>query len=144
MSLPAAFWDSSALIPLCVLQAQTARARALYKNLGIVVWWATPVEIISGLTRLERMGDIGRDQLLIARKRARELADIWASLSPSSITLTQACSLLEAHPLRAADALQLAAALEACEQEPHGYVFVTADQRLAQAARQIGFSVEFI
>ena len=44
----------------------------------------------------------------------------------------------------AADALQLAAALEACEQEPHGYVFVTADQRLAQAARQIGFSGEFI
>lgn len=144
MSLPPAFWDSSALIPLCILQTQTAGAKALYKRFGIVVWWATPVEIVSGLTRLQRMGEIDRNHFSIGKQRAQDLSNIWDSLEPSSTTLTQACSLLEAHPLRAADALQLAAALENCEHIPVGNVFVTADLRQAEAARLCGFSVEFI
>jgi predicted nucleic acid-binding protein len=144
MSLTQAFWDSSALIPLCVHQSQTARARALYKGNGIVVWWATSVEIISGLTRLERMGHIGRDEFLIGKQRAQELGNVWDSLSPAPGIIAQACALLEAYPLRAADALQLAAALENCEGNPAGHVFITADQRLADAARGCGFSVEHI
>jgi predicted nucleic acid-binding protein len=52
--------------------------------------------------------------------------------------------LLELYPLRAADALQLAAALDYFEKSPKGNVFITADQRLADAARQSGFSVEFL
>jgi predicted nucleic acid-binding protein len=52
--------------------------------------------------------------------------------------------LLELYPLRAADALQLAAALDYFEDSPRGNVFIAADQRLADAARQSGFSVEYI
>jgi predicted nucleic acid-binding protein len=58
--------------------------------------------------------------------------------------LDRAYSLLELYPLRAADALQLAAALDYFEDSPKRKVFITADQRLADAARQSGFSVEFI
>jgi len=58
--------------------------------------------------------------------------------------LSRAYSLLELYPLRAADALQLAAALDYFEKSPKGNVFITADQRLADAARQSGFSVEFL
>jgi len=33
-----AFWDASALVPLCVWQSMTPPAIALYKSYGAVVW----------------------------------------------------------------------------------------------------------
>ncbi len=53
----------------------------------------------------------------------------------------QAGRLLRLHPLRAADALQLAAAIIACEHQPESLPLVTLDQRLAEAARREGFAV---
>jgi|CZKF01.1.fsa_nt_gi predicted nucleic acid-binding protein len=144
MSLPFAFWDASALIPLCVLQIHTPQARVLYLNYAVVVWWTTPVEIVSGLTRLKRMSEIDQDEFLIGKQRALDLARIWMPIEPTSSIAARACSLLELYPLRAADALQLSAALNACEDKPQSNVFITADQRLADAARQSGFSVEYI
>jgi predicted nucleic acid-binding protein len=144
MSQPLAYWDSSALVPLCVPQAQTIGATAIYRSYQVVAWWATQVEIISGLTRLERMGHISRSQFVDGKRRAQGIVRDWISAdSPESITV-EACSLLELYPLRAADALQLAVAMEVCDHRPQGYLFVTADQRLADAARNTGFSVEFI
>jgi predicted nucleic acid-binding protein len=144
MSLPSAYWDSSALIPLCVSQPQSANAKLLYARYNIIAWWATQVEIMSGLTRLERMGQISHDRFLIGKQLAQRILQRWNSVdSPPSIA-SLACSLLELYPLRAADALQLAVALEVSEQQPQSYIFITADQRLADAARRIGFSVEFI
>jgi len=49
--------------------------------------------------------------------------------------------LLAAHPLRAADALQLAAALVACDERPDVLALVTLDDHLAEAARREGFVV---
>jgi predicted nucleic acid-binding protein len=145
MSLPFAFWDTSALIPLCTWQMQTAQARRLYAGFGVVVWWATPVEIISGLTRLERMGEIDHDEFLAGKQQAQALSMIWNSIRPPTSIAAQACSLLELYPLRSADALQLSAAMEYFgHATSQGNVFITADQRLADAARRIGFLVEFI
>jgi len=144
MSQPDAYWDSSALIPLCVPQPQSIRAIELYKSFNVVTWWVTKVEMISGLTRLERMGQISRDQFLLGKQLAWEIEQDWVPVRSSAGIAPLACALLEAHPLRAADALQLSAAFEACGHEPPGYVFVTADQRQAEAARRSGFLVEFI
>jgi predicted nucleic acid-binding protein len=144
MSQPVAYWDSSALVPLCVPQVQTTRASALYESYGVVSWWATHVEMISGLTRLERMGQISHDQFLVGKQLAQDIVRDWISAGSTASIAVDACLLLELFPLRAADALQLSVALEACEHNPQGYVFVTADQRLADAARQSGFSVEFL
>ena len=49
--------------------------------------------------------------------------------------------MLRVHALRAADALQLAAALLASDEEPAGLDIVTLDSRLADAARREGFRV---
>jgi len=144
MSLPVAFWDASALIPLCVQQVQTPQARKLYMGFGIAVWWATPVEIMSGLSRLKRMGEIGDAPFQTGKQRAQALEQLWDSVNPAASIAAQACSLLEVYPLRAADALQLAAALDCFDQSPRGHVFITADERLSEAARRAGFSVEFI
>jgi len=142
VTLPTAFWDSSALIPLCVEQKQTQRSTDLFAIYGVAVWWSTPVEIVSGLTRLERMGEIGRSELLAGKQLAHTISLTWVSINPSGKIATEACSLLESHPLSAADALQLAAALEWCEGQPTGRVFLTFDQRLREAAELVGFTLE--
>src|SRR5271166_1763931 len=129
MSQPVAYWDSSALVPLCVPQPQTIRAGKLYESYAVVTWWATQVEMISGLTRLMRMGQITHGMFLAAKQLAEEIVLDWISTGSSVGIAANACMLLELYPLYAADALQLAAALEACEHKPQGYVFVTADQR---------------
>jgi hypothetical protein len=49
--------------------------------------------------------------------------------------------LVRVHPLRAADAFQLAAALVAAEPDPSGVEFVCLDPRLANAASREGFRV---
>lgn len=134
-----AFWDSSALVPLCVRQPLTPRARELYKHYEIAVWWATPVEIASALTRLLRMQHIDARELAESRKLAVKLAEEWWTVQPTDVLPARAASLIARHDLRAADALQLAAALEWCENQPQGRVFLTADQRLREAARVSGF-----
>ena len=53
----------------------------------------------------------------------------------------QAARVLRLHPLRAADALQLAAELIWCQGDPVRNGFVCLDQRLREAARREGFTV---
>lgn len=142
MLKPAAFWDSSALIPLCVSQPQTTKARLLYERYGIVAWWATQVEMMSGLTRLERMGQITHDRFLLGKQIAMEIVRGWIPVGSNKRIAVDACSLLELYPLRAADALQLAAALESCEGKTKGKVFLTFDKRLREAAELAGFTLE--
>jgi len=142
MSPELAFWDSSALIPLCVQQSQTKRATTLFAAYGVAVWWSTPVEIVSGLTRLLRMGEIDEEEFLAGKHVAEIVAATWVVIKPSAKIATEACSLLERYPLSAADALQLAAALEWSENKPKGEVFLSFDQRLREAAGGTGFTLE--
>jgi hypothetical protein len=52
-----------------------------------------------------------------------------------------AVRFLRLHPLRAADALQLAAAFLAAERRPSSLEIVTLDERLADAAGKEGFEL---
>ena len=140
----AAFWDTSALIPLCVRQSLTPRAIALYKSHDVVVWWATPVEIASALARLLGMQQIESGDCAKARKLARNLGDSWSVIQPSESLRARAVQLLDRFDLRAADSLQLAAALEWCENAPQGRVFLTGDQKLREAALLSGFDAKQI
>lgn len=137
-----AFWDTSALVPLCIHQGLTPRAVALYKKYGVAVWWATPVEIASALARLLRMKQIDPGDYGEARALAKLLAASWSVVQPSDKLRVTAAELLDRFDLRAADCLQLAAALQWCEDDPHGRIFLTADQKLREAALRRGFDAE--
>jgi predicted nucleic acid-binding protein len=141
MSLLPAFWDSSALIPLCVQQAQTERATALFEDHGVVVWWSTPIEIVSGLTRLLRMREIDAEEFQEGKQIAQIIAKTWALIGPSEQIADRAKALLEMYPLSAVDAMQLGSALEWCEGQPFGKVFLTFDRRLGEAAGLAGFTL---
>jgi len=139
-----AFWDTSALVPLCVRQSITPSAIALYKSYEAVVWWATPVEIASALARLVRIRQLDSGQWSRAHKLAKELADVWSMIQPSDALRAKATLLVDRFDLRAADSLQMAAALEWCEDVPQGRVFLTADQKLREAAMVSGFDAKRI
>ena len=137
-----AFWDARALVALCVRQAITPRAVTLYKNYEAVVWWTTSVEIAGALARLLRMKHLDPSGWIKARRLARRLADSWFVIQPSDALRTRAAQLVDGYDLRAADSFQLAAALQWCEDMPQGRVFLTADQKLKEAALLTGFDVK--
>lgn len=134
-----AFWDARALVPLCVRQGMTPRAIALYQIHDAVVWWATPVEIASALARLMRMNQLDSGEWAKASQLAKILADSWSVIQPSDALRSTSIQLVKRYDLRAADSFQLAAALEWCENVPQGRVFLTADQKLRDAALLSGF-----
>src|SRR5271167_1313720 len=125
-----AFWDASALVPLCVRQGVTQQAIALYKTYDAVVWWATPVEIASALARLMRIRELNTHDWAKASKLAKSLVGWWSVIQPSDALRATSIRLVDRFDLRAADSFQLAAALEWCEQAPQGRVFLTTDQKL--------------
>lgn len=137
-----AFWDASALVPLCVRQGITPRAIALYKIHDAVVWWATPVEIASALARLARMKELDTSDWTKARKLAKRLADSWSVIQPSDTLRAKSIDLVDRFNLRSSDAFQLAAAVEWCEGAAQGRIFLTADQKLREAALLSGFDSE--
>lgn len=137
------FWDSSAVIPLLVEEEQAERRRAqLLDDPRMIAWWACRLECSSALNRLRREGALDDRQLGQALARLESLAEGWLEVQPTSPLRARALRLLRVHPLRAADAAQLAAALAASSEEPAALPFLTADDRLAEAARREGFHVD--
>ncbi|MGA8762242.1 MAG: hypothetical protein WB562_05055 [Candidatus Sulfotelmatobacter sp.] len=134
-----AFWDASALVPLCVRQSNTPQAIELYANYGIVVWWATAVEIASALARLVRMKQLSAGDWTKSRRLAANLAEAWFVIQPSDALKAKATELVHRYDLRAADALQLAAALVWSHDTPQGRTFLTGDQKLQEAVALSGF-----
>jgi len=136
------FWDSSAILPLLVGEASSEAVTAeLLRDPEIVVWWATEVECVSALARLEREGDLDGPSMVSAVERLGAVGGAWREVQPIARVRQTATRLLRVHPLRAADALQLAAAIAAAEDDPRSLPLITLDDRLAIAAEREGFPV---
>jgi predicted nucleic acid-binding protein len=136
------FWDTSALLPLFVAEAGSARVRAwLRRDPAVLVWSLTRVELLSAIARREREEPAAARALLRARQRAITAWEEWSEVVALEPVRRQAERLVSTHPLRAADALQLGAALVATDLDPAGLPLVTFDERLALAALKEGFSV---
>lgn len=136
-----AFWDASALVPLCIQEATTDQVRLHLRRFAPVAWWASIVEVHSAISRLHRDGvlDIsGRDGALA---RLNVLSKGWREILPDDSLRNLASMLLDTYSLRAADSLQLAAALTWCQQRPEHKTFVCGDKRLSEAAKFAGFAV---
>jgi uncharacterized protein len=136
------FWDASAIVPLLINEETTRRLQAVAaKDSAMLVWWGSAVECISALARLERDGALDPPVMTLALQRLRQLSAGWHEIDPSDEIRETAARFLRVHPLRAADALQLAAAFAAAERRPASLEIVTLDDRLAHAARKEGFAL---
>ena len=136
------FWDASAVVPLVALESESDGCRRfLAEDRDMVVWLLTPVEVISALTRRLRERTLRPSDFRKAKAQLVLLEQAWSEVVSVERARERARRLLESHPLRAADALQLAAALVLSEERPEELPFVTLDERLGQAAEKEGFTL---
>lgn len=136
-----AFWDTSALVPLCCYQPQSAQARQAARTYSRqVVWWGTVIDAVSSLNRLTREGTLNAKESGQAFARLDYLRGRWNEVQPTEEVRDRAERLLRIHKLRAADALQLAAALVWCGDRPQGRALIGADGQLLEAASAEGFN----
>jgi len=136
------FWDSSALVPLVVDETTTSSMRRLLaSDRDVVIWMMTGVELLSALGRVGRTSQALADLLPGVRADVMDLVTRCATVTDVDGVRRRAERLVGVHPLAAADALQLAAAMLASGDRPETLEFVTLDQQLARAAKLEGFRV---
>lgn len=136
------FWDSSAIVPLCIREVHTPLAQALAaEDSDLVVWWAARTECLSALARRTRAGELPTAAAAEARQRLWNRQREWLEIPPTETIRTTADRLVAIHPLSAADAFQLAAALDWCDHRSTGAGLISLDHRLREAASREGFVV---
>ena len=136
------FWDSSALVPLIVEERRSVACRKLFRSDPVVgVWLLTRIEIVSSLRRKERAGEMHRAEIVAALRRLEIAHGRWTEVDEFALVSDYAERLLATHPLAAADALQLGAALVLANGQARRREFVSSDEQLAAAAEIEGFSV---
>lgn len=139
------YWDSSALVPLCTNEPRSVSAGRLWKQFPKrFVWWETSVEICSALARLEREGKISAQKRSKAENRLEILEKVWTEIEPESRIKELARTFPAIYELKAADSLQLAAALVWCKEIPKNKDFVSGDTKLLKAAENIGFTIRLL
>ena len=106
-----------------------------------MTWWGSLVECVSALSRVHREGRLDAGKLSQSHEDLQTLRDAWLEVQPTERVRRRALRLLRVHALRGADALQLAAALTAAEEDPMRLEFVSSDARLSTAAEREGFKV---
>lgn len=136
------YWDASALVPLLISEPGSRCAEAWFTEDGHVVTWAwTRTEITSAIERCARKGTLNRRQRRAVLDRLESLAAEWDEVTDVLSVRARANSVLARHPLRAADAGQLGAALLVNEHLPDPLVFLCLDRRLCDAAEREGLRV---
>ena len=135
------FWDASAVVPLVIGDERDSGVDRAYDATPMVVWWGSVVEVTSAIARRERSGDLAPDLVARSLQLLELLFRSWREVPPSDPLRRSARRLLRVHSLRAADSLQLAAALAAAGDYPGALQFVCRDARLGEAAAREGLMV---
>jgi predicted nucleic acid-binding protein len=136
------FWDSSAIVPLIIEERQSKACRQLLRTDPTqLVFCFTRTEILSAIWRKHREGLLNVADVQAAEDRLDKLADRWTEVDSVTPVRDAAEKLLRAHPLRAADSLQLGACVAIFGTRRRDREFVVLDDLLAEAARQEGFKV---
>ena len=129
------YWDASALVPLLVAERDTELVRAWLSDDDRIVTWAwTRTEIVGAVERRTREGSLSRSQRREVLRRLDAFARSWDEVTDMLAVRSRANALLARHPLRAADAGQLGAALLVQEQMAGVLDFVCLDRHISSAA----------
>jgi predicted nucleic acid-binding protein len=136
-----AFFDTSAIVPLCVAQQSSQKARQIYRSFARqVVAWAASIEATGAIYRAVRLGGLSESNARRALGRLAELEKRWSEIIAGDRVRSIAITVLSNYDLRAADAVQLASALVWCKEKPRNRSFVCFDRKLAAAVRAVGFT----
>ena len=136
------YWDASALVPLVVAEPASSLVRQLLaEDDRIITWVWSRTEIVSAIERRTREGSLSRTQRREVLGLFDAFASNWDEVTDVLAVRSRANALLARHPLRAADAGQLGAALLVQEQLAGPLTFVCLDQRVSSAAELEGLRV---
>lgn len=136
------YWDASAIVPLVIAESTSDTVRGwLREDADLVTWAWTRVELASAVERRARQGRLDRTERRACLDRFAELGRAWDEVVDLHSVRSHALALLARHPLRAADAAQLGAALVVAEGDPSSLDFVCLDEQLALAADREGLRV---
>lgn len=136
------YWDASALVPLVVVEPDSELvSRWLSEDEAVVTWVWSRIEVTSAIERRTREGTISQSQRGAALARLSAFSTTWDEVTEVLEVRSRAEALLRRHPLRAADAGQLAAALLFREYLGDTLSFACLDQRLRSAAQMEGLEV---
>jgi len=132
------YLDTSALLKLYIAEEGTERVIEAAEGAAdgrIAILVLTLLEARSAIRRRERKGDISSanaDQTL--GKIEDDCSTLFLTQPLSPPVMEEAARLIDRHPLRAYDALQLAGCLVVRAGMPEPVTFVCADARLCEAA----------
>ena len=136
------FWDSSALVTLVCEEARSPACRRLLRtDRSVAVWALTRTEMVSAVRRKQRLDGLTLREVSLANRAIGLLAEHWHEIDAIGPVRDRAERLLAVHDLRAADALQLGAALTLFDDRPRRRSLVTLDEALAEVAEAEGFEV---
>lgn len=144
------YLDASALVKRYVDEEGSDWLRANIASVGLPLVFTsrmTIVEVISAFARRVRDGSLSLEEFTIARDAFQgDCLNEYQIMPPTMAVIDLTCALLEKHPLRAYDAIHLATALSAqrflAAQDYPLITFLSADQRLNQAAEREGLAVD--
>ena len=132
------YLDTSALVKLYIEEEGTERVTALTADrddVQVIILDITLIESRSAVRRRQREGDVsGADADLVLKQIEEDVAASFLLQPSSSAVMEEAARLIDRHPLRAYDALQLAGCLVVRHDLPGPLTFVCADTRLCEAA----------
>lgn len=136
------FWDTSSIVPLIVEEeTSTLTERILLEDPEMAVWWGTEVECVGALSWKFRQKRFDGGDVELAVTTLGDLVEAWNEFQPTDEVRVRSERLLFSRRLGSADAMQLAAALLWCDDDPREAVFVCQDDQLRTAARLEGFTV---
>ena len=136
------FWDSSAIVPLLILERETEECLRIFKSdPDVIVWTMSKVEVFSALCRRFRQKGMNEEVFDSVKIRMGLFFDGAFEIVSIPRVKERALRLLQIHSLKAADALQLAAALVATQEMPAKLAFMSFDEQLSKAAKCEGFLI---
>jgi predicted nucleic acid-binding protein len=136
------FWDASAVLPLIIEESGTELVRSwLRDDSNMVLWGLSRLELASAVERRFREGSLSASQRAAALLRAERIANDAHEVTDLLAVRVRGLPLLARHPLRAADAAQLGAALLVADPDPSSLSFAVLDRLLAHAAVREGLRV---
>lgn len=136
------FWDTSAIVPLLVLEQGSKLVRGwLSEDADMVLWGLTRLELVAAIERRAREGRLAAADRAAALVRAERITNDAHEVSDLLAVRVRGISLLARHSIRTADAAQLGAALLVADPDPWSLTLVVLDRRLAAAGLREGLRV---
>jgi predicted nucleic acid-binding protein len=134
------FIDSSSLAKRYILERGSDQVEEIFaKATQTAISLIAPPELISALSRLRRQAVISNGQDSLVKRALFEDIEDMTICDLTVDVIKKTIGLLETHPLRTLDAIQVASALEW-----QAELFVSSDRRQLSAAKESGLRVRSV